>query len=82
MENNKVDIQFRYLLEWANFKCEKCGKSIHIDANSYGDLEDVDHNNEFVCEKCGTRYKLPFHYIDTYHNKQAKIVKGDEKNGR
>lgn len=67
-----IDIQFRYILEKATFRCEKCGKKIEIDTNLYGDLKYLNEKGNYVCN-CGIEYHIPNHYVDTYYNKKIKV---------
>ena len=73
--NKKVNIQFEYDLVSADIWCENCGR-VELKPDKDRQIKD------FKC-KCGLEYKIPQHYIDTYHNKQATIVvKSEERQKR
>lgn len=66
------NIQFKYLLQDAHFFCHTCNKKIILKADKRGKLK-KDEKGTYTC-KCGTTFKLPHYYVDTYHNKKVKEI--------
>ena len=75
----KLNIQFRYIIQYAHFHCSKCDENIELETNNELELKDVDYGDLTYKCKCGTIYKIPSHYIDTYHNKTLKVSDGNDK---
>lgn len=65
----KNNCQFRYTLEKAKIVCPNCSTEYTKYPNKYDRIED------FKCDICDKIIIIPQHYIDTYHNKQCRIVK-------
>ena len=66
------NIQFRYVLKDAHFYCETCCDTITLKADKRGEIKKLKDDGSYEC-KCGATYKLPHHYVDTYHNKKVKV---------
>ena len=70
-------IHFRYVLKDITFFCNNCHEIITINANDKGDIPNRN-TLEYKC-KCGAIYKIPNHYIDSYQNKNTKIIDKSDK---